>query len=311
MSKVEVSGNSKMLVVDDSPLFRVRIANFLRSHYTFDIEELNSAQELINYLEHTQPEEILLIILDLYLPDGSGLDAISKIRKKSNYPNLPFILVSARVDRETVARAFREGAKDVITKPVNHEKLKERLDNIIAPEYIVKDKKTIMDYYSQIMNETKRAQRGNYNLSIVLAGIFQKSDLKSIYKEGFYRQVIDLEQRYPKELQKKMRETDTITSLSPSEYLFVLPFTHKNGTEVIREKILQVFNELVSEKDRESMLMIIGAATFPDDGESTDDLIAKLEENFKQQFFQQKSNDPSSNEPNQEKDNQSTGQTGE
>jgi len=285
-----MASNKKLLVVEDSPLFRVSMSNFLKTHYAFEIEEFNSVRELTEFLKKTDPEEILLIILDQYLPDGTGLEAISSYMEEHENYKLPFILVSASVDKETVTRAFKQGAKDVITKPVNYEKLKERLDNIIAPEYMVKEKKSIMDYYSQIMNEVKRARRGDYNLSIAMAGIFQKTDFKSIHKESFYRQIIDLEKKYPDELQKTMRETDTIVSLSPSEYLFILPFTDKKGTEVIVKKISTIFDQLVSEEERKNLVMVTGTSTYPDDGDSLDKLIAKIEEDFKKQSVQQAEN---------------------
>ncbi len=277
----------KLILVDDSPLFRARMTDFLKMNYSFEIEEFNSIKELQNYIKDRSVKEILLIIMDLYLPDGNGLSAIRELKHNKGFPGIPFLLVSARIDKETVALAYTEGAKDVIAKPVNYEKLKLRIDKIISPEYKIKDKKSIMDYHHQITNEIKRAQRGSYNLSIFLAGIFQKVDFKSVYKDNSYRKVIDLEKKYPEELQKIMRDTDTIVSLSPSEYLFILPFTDKNGTAVIRKKIKQVFNSLITEKEKDSLLMVMGAATYPEDGESTDELILKIEENFKKQFASQ------------------------
>ncbi len=277
--------HGKLLIVDDSPLFRARMNDFLKTHYSFKVEEVNSNREMIEYLKKTGLENILLIILDLHLPDGNSLKALQKLKlNNKNFNKIPFLLVSARIDKETVAMAFKEGARDVIAKPVNYENLKKRIDNIITPEYKVKEKKTIMDYYNQITNEIKRAQRGKYPLSILLAGIFQKADFKSVHKESYYSKIIDLEKKYPDELKRIMRDTDTVVSLSPSEYLFILPFTIKEGTSVIHKKIQQVFNAMVEKKERDNLLMIVGAATYPEDGESTDDLILKIEKSFKKQF---------------------------
>jgi len=277
----------KLLIVDDSPLFRTRITDFLKTHYSFKIEEFNSVRELDDYFNNTSIKEVLLIVLDLYLPDGNGLSAIQKLKQKNGFPEIPFLLVSTRIDKNTVALAYNEGAKDVIAKPINYEKLKQRIDSIISPEYKIKEKKSIMDYHHQITNELKRAQRGNYHLSIILAGIFQKVDFKSAHKDSSYHKVIDLEKKYPEELHKVMRDTDTIVSLSPSEYLFILPFTDKNGTTTIRKKIHQLFNALITNNEKENLLMVVGASTYPVEGETTDELILKLEENFKKQFANQ------------------------
>lgn len=293
--------SSRLLIVDDSPLFRARMNDFLKTHYSFKVEEANSNREMIESLKKTGFENILLIILDLHLPDGNSLKAIQQLRLNSkNFKKIPFLLVSARIDKETVALAFKEGARDVITKPVNYEHIKKRIDNIIAPEYKVKEKRTIMDYYNQINNEIKRAKRGKYNLSILLAGIFQKADLKSAHKESYFSKIIDLEQKYPDELKKIMRDTDTIVSLSPSEYLFILPFTVKEGTTVIHQKIQHIFNSMVDNKERDNLLMIVGTATYPEEGESTDDLILKIEESFKIQFAIKKEAPEPASHPKQE-----------
>jgi response regulator of citrate/malate metabolism len=282
----------KVIIVDDSPFFRVSMANFVRSNYSFDIEEVNSAKELIAFSKSNDMKNVVMIFLDLYLADGNGLETLKVIKQENDCLDIPFILVSARVDKKTVTEAFREGARDVVAKPINYEKLKTRLDSIIEPEHKVPDKKSIMDYYKQITMETKRAKRGNYDLSIILAGIFQKVDFKSLYKDSSYQKVIDLEKKYPEALQKTMRETDAIIGLSPSEYLFILPFTDNHGTFIIRDKITDVFVNLVAESERNNLLMVVGTATLPEDGETTDQLIAKIEADFKKQFVHQSNTEP-------------------
>lgn len=279
-----MSSKNKLIIVDDSPLFRARMSNFLKQHYSFDIEELNSIREMNDYLNTIDLDEVLLIILDLYLPDGNGLAAIKNYRQVSGSAAIPFIMVSARVNKEAVSAAYKEGAKDVVVKPVNYEQLKDRIDRIISPDQMAKEAKSILDYYKQIQMEVKRAQRGNYEVSIVLAGIFQRMDFKSVYKESSKTQVIDLEKKYPEELQKVMRETDAIISLSPSEYLFVLPFTGSDGVSIIQEKLIGVFIHTVEPEEIDNLLMIIGSATYPEDGDTADLLISRIEEDFKNQF---------------------------
>ncbi len=279
-----MSNKNKLIIVDDSPLFRARLGNFLKQHYSFEVEELNSIREMNDYLNMIDLEEVLLIILDLHLPDGNGLAAITNYRQRTGSSAIPFILVSARVSKEAVAAAYKEGAKDVVVKPINYDQLKDRIDRIITPDQISKEAKSIMDYYKQIQMEIKRAQRGNYEVSLVLAGIFQKMDFKSVYKESSKSGVIDLENKYPEELEKVMRETDAIISLSPSEYLFVLPFTGSDGVSIIHEKLIGVFMNTVEAEEKDNLLMIIGSATYPQDGDTADLLINRIEEDFKNQF---------------------------
>lgn len=279
-----MSTDEKILVVDDSPIFRAYMKNFLSSRYSLEIEEITSARELYRYFSTFGADNLLLIILDLYLPDGSGLEVLQNYREVSGRKEIPFILVSARIDKSSAALALKAGAKDVLAKPVNLEKLRERIDAILSSEYRLKERRPIMEYYDQIRVEVKRAQRGNYPLSLLLAGIFTADTYLAFYKESSYRRIIDLESKYPERLQGIMRETDNIVNLSPSEYFFILPFTDSEGVLTVKEKLEKVYNGLIPEEERKKLIMVIGSATFPKDGKNPDELISKLETDFKEKF---------------------------
>ncbi|MEW6622139.1 MAG: response regulator [Bacillota bacterium] len=279
-----MSMDKKILVVDDSPIFRAYMKNFLSSRYSLEIEEITSARELYRYFSTFGVDNLLLIILDLYLPDGSGLEVLQNYMEVSGRKEIPFILVSAGIDSRSAALAFKAGAKDVLVKPVNLEKLRERIDVILSSEYRLKERRSVMEYYDQIRVEVKRAQRGNYPLSLLLAGIFTADTYHAFYKESSYRRIIDLESKYPERLQGIMRETDNIVNLSPSEYFLVLPFTDSEGGLTVKEKLEKVYNGLIPEEERKKLILVIGSATFPKDGKNPDELILKLETDFKEKF---------------------------
>ncbi|MEW5921893.1 MAG: response regulator [Bacillota bacterium] len=279
-----MSTDKKILVVDDSPIFRAYMKNFLSSRYSLEIEEITSARELYRYFSTFGADNLLLIILDLYLPDGSGLEVLQNYMEVSGRKEIPFILVSARIDSSSAALALKAGAKGVLVKPVNLEKLRERIDVILSSEYRLKERRSVMEYYDQIRVEVKRAQRGNYPLSLLLAGIFTADTYHALYKESSYRRIIDLESKYPERLQGIMRETDNIVNLSPSEYFFILPFTDGEGGLTVKEKLEKIYNGLIPEEERKKLIMVIGSTTFPKDGKNPDELISKLETDFKEKF---------------------------
>lgn len=278
------SEDGKILVVDDSPLFRSYLKNFLNSNYSLEVEEITSAREFSRYLSTFGLSSLLLIILDIFLPDGDSLEVIQKYREISGEKEIPFIVVSARIDSSKAVQALRAGAKDIITKPVNLDRLKERIDHILSSKYSFKERKSVREYYDRIRNEVKRAQRGNYLLSLVLAGIFTADTLHAFYKESSYRRIVELESKYPDKLRGVMRETDSIINLSPTEYLFILPFTDKEGVLTVQKKLENIYNVLIPEEERKKLLLVMGSATFPEDGKNPDELIAKLETDFKEKF---------------------------
>lgn len=64
----------------------------------------------------------LLVLLDIVLPDGSGLDALREIR--SSHPEAPVIMITAHGRMESTIEAMKEGAYDYIEKPFDIEELK-------------------------------------------------------------------------------------------------------------------------------------------------------------------------------------------
>ena len=109
-----------VLVVDDEPPIR----RFLRTSLGaagYRIVAAESAAEAIAMLAAEKPD---VIILDLGLPDRSGLDVIAEIRTRSP---VPIIVLSARSDERSKVEALDLGADDYISKPFGMAELTARL----------------------------------------------------------------------------------------------------------------------------------------------------------------------------------------
>ena len=109
-----------VLVVDDEPPIR----RFLRTSLTasdYRIIEAEDAAGAMRLLEAEKPD---LVILDLGLPDRSGLELISEIRKTSP---VPIVVLSARHDERSKVEALDLGADDYVSKPFSMAELMARL----------------------------------------------------------------------------------------------------------------------------------------------------------------------------------------
>jgi two-component system KDP operon response regulator KdpE len=109
-----------ILVVDDEPPIR----RFLRTSLGAIGNRVVTAEDCAGALAALDSEKPDLIILDLGLPDRSGLDAIVEIRKRSL---VPIIVLSARIDEGAKVKAFDLGADDYISKPFGMAELIARL----------------------------------------------------------------------------------------------------------------------------------------------------------------------------------------
>jgi two-component system KDP operon response regulator KdpE len=114
----------RVLVVDDEPQIVRALKVILRSA-GYATEAAESKQEALNAVSVRPPDAM---VLDLVLPDGSGVDVCADVRRWSS---LPIIVLSAVGDEHEKVRALDAGADDYITKPFGTDELLARLRAVL------------------------------------------------------------------------------------------------------------------------------------------------------------------------------------
>jgi two-component system KDP operon response regulator KdpE len=109
-----------VLVVDDEPQMRKFVRIALTSH-DYRVLEAASAEEGIRQATTYTPD---LVLLDLGLPDGDGMDVTRRLREWSP---VPILVISARGQEESKVKALDEGADDYLTKPFGAAELLARI----------------------------------------------------------------------------------------------------------------------------------------------------------------------------------------
>ena len=107
----------RILVVDDEKMIRWSLGEALRG-WGFDPIEAATASAGLAAFESETPAAVLL---DINLPDGSGLDVLRKLRQRE--PDAVIIMITANVLVDETIAALRGGAYDFIGKPINLEEL--------------------------------------------------------------------------------------------------------------------------------------------------------------------------------------------
>lgn len=74
--------------------------------------------------------QFALVLLDINLPDGNGLDLCQEIREA--FPNLPIIMLTAREDEKQAVRGFQQGATDYVRKPFGIQELVARIQRSLS-----------------------------------------------------------------------------------------------------------------------------------------------------------------------------------
>ena len=105
----------RVLIVDDNELNRDMLARRLERK-GYEMLVAASARELMDLLK---AEKFDLVLLDIEMPEVSGLEALRAIRERYSANELPIIMVTARNQSEDVVKALNMGANDYLTKPVD------------------------------------------------------------------------------------------------------------------------------------------------------------------------------------------------
>ena len=111
---------NSVLVVDDEP----KILEILRSYLEKNGYRALTAKNGKEALAALQTNTVSLMLLDLMLPDLSGEELCRRVRSESD---MPIIMMTARVDEESIIHGLQIGADDYVTKPFSPRQLMARV----------------------------------------------------------------------------------------------------------------------------------------------------------------------------------------
>jgi len=113
----------RVLIVDDESLNREMLCRrLLREGYRST--EASSGREALDIL---QREAFDAILLDILMPEMSGMEVLQTLKQDTRLRHLPVIMLSALTDVDRVARCVQLGAEDYLPKPINAVLLRARL----------------------------------------------------------------------------------------------------------------------------------------------------------------------------------------
>lgn len=113
----------KILIAEDEPLFRKLLTQLLSTEFDLTVTE-DGATALGRLREENAPA---LAILDWVMPGMSGLDVCRELRANRRTAGIYMILLTARNDAADIVSGLRAGADDYVTKPVQAEELRARV----------------------------------------------------------------------------------------------------------------------------------------------------------------------------------------
>ncbi|HOQ16214.1 MAG TPA: diguanylate cyclase [Defluviitaleaceae bacterium] len=236
----------------------------------------HSTEETLDILDE-KFDKIDLLIIDMEEDPIFGLKSIKTIKKINDYKYIPIVIIANKKD---VMKGLTMGAKEYFIPPYDYEKLcsfvqiilKNKRENmhLYTPETSID-----MSFEQYFNSEIKRAERGGYELAILILTIVSKDH--NLYTQErtiltMINQLVDL-------VRQNLRATDTIVRYNRSNVIAFLPYTSRFNGEIVYEKILEIFNEkiLANVDSKNNFEMVYSIASYPQDGDTVEDLLFNAE----------------------------------
>ena len=166
----------KILILDDDRQLAEEMSKFL-VHKNYEVKTTHSLKEAKKQIETFHPD---IALLDLKLPDGSGLDFLRLIREQ--IPETLVLMLSGYGNIDTAVEAIKQGAENFLTKPVDPDYLlltiekliKVRLnhDRLMIHEQEIADRRRMVIGQSQKMDEVIQTCRtaAQRDITVLITG---------------------------------------------------------------------------------------------------------------------------------------------
>lgn len=236
----------KVLVVEDNPGDYDLVVEYLS-------EIRNVRYELIHCISLQEVSEILttahvdVILLDLSLPDSSGIDTLSHVRSLD--ANLPIVVITGTDNDEIGEQAIQQGAQEYLNKnelsgrmmarvikyAIKRKQMEEKLEKLAVTDPLT----TLYNrryFFERGWNEFLRARRYQHHLSVIMLDLDFFKHVNDKYGHGGGDTALIT---VAKLFSKSLRDVDLVARFGGEEFIILIPETDKAGVEIVAQRIRQ------------------------------------------------------------------------
>ena len=117
-----------LLHVEDNLELHELVKHILTSRPHIKVMGASTVKEGVNLAIQNQPD---LVLMDIHLPDGSGMDALKQIQNCKETANIPVVAMSSMSTQLQIGEGLKQGFKYYITKPIDVPEMLETIDRIL------------------------------------------------------------------------------------------------------------------------------------------------------------------------------------
>ncbi len=240
--------NKNLLVVDDTEINIDILLELLSDTY-----EITVALDGSSALEIVAEEEIDLVLLDIMMPNMDGYEVCEILKSNKKTKNIPVIFITAKIDEDSIEKAYDVGGIDYVTKPFKPKELLARIKTQLTMQELIKSLETThkeLELLASIDPMTKLynrryftttsahildlAKRDKKELSILMIDIDKFKTINDTYGHPIGDKVII---ELADKLLKHQRKSDVVCRFGGEEFIILLPNTSLDGAKIVSEKI--------------------------------------------------------------------------
>ncbi|MFN9537645.1 MAG: HD domain-containing phosphohydrolase [Planctomycetota bacterium] len=197
---IERIKQSKIMIIDDEQLVIKVVRRFLQSEGYENFVTLTHSSGAVERIEQEQPD---VVLLDVMMPEVSGLDILRERQRVPSLQLTPFIILSGSQDLEVKQEALEHGATDFLGKPVEKIELSLRIKNSLLLKQQYKDLEThAHELEQEVMERTRQLERSREQILQCLARAAEYRDNETgrhVVRVGKYARVVAERLGLPKE----------------------------------------------------------------------------------------------------------------
>jgi DNA-binding response OmpR family regulator len=118
-----------LLHVEDNPELQELVRHIFTCRPHIKIIGASTVKEGVNSTLQNLPD---LVLMDIHLPDGSGMDALKQIKACEETASIPVVALSSMTTQLQIEEGLKEGFKYYITKPIDVPEMLETIDRILV-----------------------------------------------------------------------------------------------------------------------------------------------------------------------------------
>lgn len=271
-----------LLLIEDNPgdVRLVKEVLAIEGAGRFAVSVVDSLENAMALLER---ERVEVILLDLQLPDGAGLDSLLKIHAIA--PGVPIVVLSNSADEQLAVQSVQRGAQDFLVKDhvnahtllrslryaIERKLMEERLHELAHHDSLtgLANRKL---FYDRLKTELALARRHELSLALLMLDLNGFKPVNDTYGHQAGDQLL---QEVARRISECVREADSVARMGGDEFTFILAnIRDTNDAATAARKILEQFERPFHIDDHKlTVHASIGISLFPYDADCLEDLV--------------------------------------